>query len=63
MTNREGLKLYAGHGAVAQFLAAPTSLRQVKSLTVLALDEKRAVHDLDVELFSFEPTLLNSGKL
>ena len=27
------------------------------------LDENRAVHDLEVELFNFEPTLLNSGKL
>ncbi len=27
------------------------------------LDENRAVHDLEMELFNFEPTLLNSGKL
>jgi hypothetical protein len=27
------------------------------------LDESRAVHDLEMELFNFEPTLLNSGKL
>jgi hypothetical protein len=27
------------------------------------LDEDRAVHDLEIELFNFEPTLLNSGKL
>ena len=27
------------------------------------LDENRAVHDLEVELFNFEPTLLISGKL
>jgi hypothetical protein len=27
------------------------------------LDENRAVHNLEMELFNFEPTLLNSGKL